>query len=125
MYQPTLREPRILSANRPDVACDNRQRIELLEAQQARSHTVVDVVIVVCDLVCQISKLRLQRRSFAAHEALPHFTQLTRIAQGAVLENAFAGLEAEIQTVERRIALFKDVHHAQRLQIVLEAAMVL
>ena len=39
-----------------------------------------------------------------------------------MLEYAFAGFESQIQAVERGIALLQHVDHAQRLQIVLEAA---
>ncbi len=42
-----------------------------------------------------------------------------------MLQDAFAGLEAKIQSLERSVALFQHINHAQRLQIVLEAAMIL
>ena len=39
-----------------------------------------------------------------------------------MLEDAFAGLEGEVQPVERGVALLELVDHAQGLQVVLEAA---
>src|SRR5258706_12211866 len=42
-----------------------------------------------------------------------------------MLEDAFAGLETQIQSFESGIALFQYIDHAQRLQIVLEAFMIL
>ena len=39
-----------------------------------------------------------------------------------MLENAFAGLERQVQAVELRVALFQLVHHAQALQVVLKTA---
>src|SRR5687767_4201803 len=40
-----------------------------------------------------------------------------------MLEDAFACFEAEVQAVEIRITLFKQVDHAQALQVVLETTM--
>ena len=45
-----------------------------------------------------------------------------RVLQRAVLQDALAALEGQVQPVELRIALLELVDDAQRLQIVLEAA---
>jgi len=39
-----------------------------------------------------------------------------------VLEDAFAGLKTQVQAIESGVAFFELVHHAQALQVVLEAA---
>ena len=38
-----------------------------------------------------------------------------------MLQDAFARLEAEIESVEAAVTLFENIDHAQRLQVVLEA----
>ena len=58
-------------------------------------------------------------------EALAQLAQLARIVQRAVLEDAFARLEGQVQAVEGAVVLFQLVDHAQALQVVLEAAVVL
>ena len=45
---------------------------------------------------------------------------VARIALGAMLQNAFACLERQIQAVVGRVALFQRVDDAQALQVVLE-----
>jgi hypothetical protein len=42
--------------------------------------------------------------------------------RGAVLEDAFPGLEGEVEPRELGVALFQEVHHPQGLEVVLEAA---
>ena len=96
--------------------------LHLLDRDQARPQAVVDVVVVVGDLVGQVGQLRLQRGLGALQEAHAHRAQLARVRRRAVLEDAFARLEAQVQAVEVGVALFQLVHHAQALQVVLEAA---
>ena len=39
-----------------------------------------------------------------------------------MFQDAFAGFKAQVEAVECGVAFFKFVHHAQALQVVLEAA---
>nr|GEU28520.1 hypothetical protein [Tanacetum cinerariifolium] len=99
--------------------------LQLLDGDQAGTQTVVDVVAVVGDFVGQVGQLRFQRRLGTLDEADRHRPQLTGIGQRAVLEDALAGFEHQIQAVVRAIVFFQLVHHAQALQVVLEAAVIL
>src|ERR1700722_13893128 len=55
-------------------------------------------------------------------EALAQFAELQGIVMRAMLENSFAGFETQVQPVEFRIVLLELIDHAQRLQVVFEAA---
>ena len=50
--------------------------------------------------------------------------ELAGVLRGAMLEDAFAAFEGEIETGELRVPFLELVDHAQRLQVVLEAAVV-
>ena len=94
---------------------------------QPRAHAVVNVVRVVGDLVGQVADLRLQPRPGVRQKALPHtagFVALQHfgIAARAVLQDAFAGLEGQVQPIERCVALLQHIDHAQALEVVLEPA---
>lgn len=104
------------------VARENAHLLQLLQGDQPGAQPVVDVMIVVGHLVGQIGQLGLQRRLGAVEKALAHRPQLARMRGRAMLQDAFAGLEAQVQAVELGVALFQFVDHAQALQIVLEAA---
>ena len=79
-------------------------------------------MVVVGDLVGQIGDLRLEAGLLALDESLAELAQLARVAQRAVLEDAFAAFEGEVEPAKLRVALLELVDHAQRLQVVLEAA---
>jgi hypothetical protein len=79
-------------------------------------------VVVVGDLVGQVGDLRLQRRLLLVEKALADVAELFGIAERAVLEDALARLEGEVEPVEFGVAFFQQIDHAQRLQVVLEAA---
>ena len=105
-------------------------RLHLLQREQAGAHTVVDVVGVVGDLVGQVAQLRLQRRLRVVEKALRHAARiggldLAGVGRRAVLENALARFEAQVEAVPGGVALLQMVHDAQALQVVLEAAPVL
>ena len=101
-----------------DVAPE-RDGVELFEREQLRTQAVVEIVIGVGDLVGAVGHLRFERRLPAAirqrHRVLP---------VRAVLEDALARLVAEVESAETRVALFEQVDDAQRLAIVVEAAVV-
>jgi hypothetical protein len=104
-----------------------RHRIQLFQCDQARAHTVVDVVRVVGQFVGQVHHLRFQAGLRAVQETLGRSAglgsrQALGVAARTVLENAAACLPGEVQAVEARVARFELVHHAQALQVVLKAA---
>ena len=107
-----------------DSAAVSREQldpVELPDPQQPRAQAVVDVVVVVGDLVGEIGHLCLERRLPPQQEALAQFAQRARVLLPAVLQDALARLEAQVQSVECRVALLEFVDDAQRLQVVLEA----
>src|SRR5262249_43434843 len=55
-------------------------------------------------------------------EALADVAELTRAPQRAMLEDAFAAFEREVEPAEARVFVLELVDHAQRLRVVLEAA---
>ena len=88
---------------------------------------------VVGNLVCQISELRLQARllprlvdtllidkTLCNPAGLACFN-LPGITAGAMLQYSLSRLKSQIQTVVSRVTLFKRIHHAQALEIVLKA----
>ena len=103
--------------------CGNqRHGFELFQRDQTGTQAVIHIVIVVGDLVGQIGDLRFQRGAAIVQEALAQLAQLGGVLRRAMLEDAFARFEAQVQSVECGIALFQLVHDAQRLQVVLESA---
>ena len=71
--------------------------------------------------------MRLQAGLRAVDEAARHTARLGRLQQarvggGAVLEDAFARLEAQVQAIVVGVAVLQLIDHAQALQVVLEAA---
>ena len=116
------RQGRIFLAHLRQVAGENPDLAQLFQRDQSGAQAVVDIVVVVGDLVRQIGDLRFERRLLLAEKTLADHAELLGIGKRAVLENAFARLEREIQAVELRIALLQQIDHAQRLQIMFEAA---
>src|SRR5262249_8003871 len=75
------------------------------------------------NFVGQVGELRFERRPQLMHKALSHVAQPLGLLYGAMLEDAFPRLEAQVQSVEQCVTLLQHIDHAQRLQVVLEAAM--
>ena len=116
-----------LPAHRLDVSAEQRNLFELLDVDQARAHAIVHVVRVVGDLVGEVAELRLQAGLRPVEKTLRHaaglgFTQPPRIALRAALQDAFARLEGQVQSVEGRIAFFQQIDNPQALVVVLEPA---
>ena len=105
----------MLTAEHPHVA-------QAAHIDQTRAQPVVHIVIVVGDLVSNVRDLRFESGLTSLEKSLAKLPELARIARRAVLENAFAAFERQVQPRELRIALFELIHDAQRLQVVLEAA---
>jgi len=77
----------------------------------AEPEPIIDIVIVIGDFVGKVRQLCLERRLLASDEALPHITQGFGIPSRAMFENAFAGFEGEIESVEGAVAFFQHVDH--------------
>ena len=104
------------------LAAEHAHFVQCRQVDQLRADAIIDIMVVVGDLVGEIGDLRLEPRLLALEEALAQLAQLARIAHRAVLEDSLAALEGEIEAAELRVVLLELIHHAQRLQVVLEAA---
>src|SRR5215475_12580428 len=90
--------------------------------QQLGANSVIEIVVVVGDLIRKIGDLCLETRLASLDEAFPKLTELPRVSQGAVLENALAAFECQVESRELGIAFFELIDHTQRLQVVLETS---
>ncbi len=79
-------------------------------------------MVVVRDFVGEVRELRFEPGLVARDEALADVAERERILVRAMLQDAFAAFEAQVQTVEIRVMLLELVDDAQALQVVLEAA---
>jgi len=94
--------------------------LKLLEGYETRFQTIVDIVVVVGYLVCEIYELSLDGRDSAGHEVGHELGRM--IIGGLVLDDPLARLPRQVQPVEARITLFELVDHPQGLVVVLEPA---
>ncbi len=115
---PVAREDRIV------LAREQRDVLQLVQRDEARAQAVVDVVVVVGDGVGEVRDLRLEARLAALDEAPPELAERARVRERAVLQDPLARLEREVEPGELGVAFLELVDHAQRLQVVLEAAVV-
>ena len=118
---------RILGKGGLPEVLKQRHRLQLLQGDQARAHAVVNIVRVVGNFIGQIAQLCLQAGLGPVQKPPPDTAGLglfERLGVGAraVLENALARLEREVQAVKLGVAFFELIDHAQALQVVLEAA---
>ena len=90
------------------------------QTEQPGTQTVIDVVIVVCQLIGQIGQLRFERWTAPLDEPFADIAELTGIFQRAMLQYSLTGFKTQIQPVESSIALLKQIDDPQRLQIVFE-----
>ena len=65
------------------------------------------------EVVGNVGELRLEGRLAALDETAAELAELLGVAQRAMLEDAFAAFEREVQAVEVGIAILEFVHHAQ------------
>ena len=79
-------------------------------------------MVVIGDLVSEVSQLRLETRLLPRQKAQAHITQSARIGCRAVFEYALAAFVGQIEPCKIGIAFFQFIDHAQRLQVVFEAA---
>jgi hypothetical protein len=120
----TVLELRIAAAHGLVLRVEQRLLAQLVERQQPGAVAVVNVVVVVGDRIGDVGYLRLEARLPALQEALANVPELTRVALRAVLEDAFARLEHEVETREIGVLRLELIDDSQRLQVVLEASVV-
>ena len=99
-------------------------RSELLQGQQAGAVAIVDVVVVVGNGVSNIGDLRLETRLFPIEKSFTQIAQAPRIARRAVFQDALAGLEHQVEAGKVRVPRFQFINDTQRLEVVLESAVV-
>ena len=99
-------------------------RAQLLEIEQVRFETVVEIGGVVGDLVHEIDQLRFERRALV-EQILGELRKFRRGVIARMFDDAFAHFEGEIQAGKIEIALLELLDDAQRVQIVIEALAVL
>ena len=122
MDQASGRQAGVVLRDRVVLAAEHRDSPQLVDAEQPRAQSIVDVVVVVGDLVRQVRELRLEPRLAPLEKPQTQLAERARIGRRAVLQDPLAGLERQVEARELRIALLELVHHAQRLQVVLEPA---
>jgi hypothetical protein len=104
------------------LAAEDREPAQLVDRDEPGADPVVHVVVVVGDRIGEVGELRLERGLASLEEALSQLAEAACVGGRAVLEDALAGLEGQVEPGELRVALLELVHHPQRLQVVLEAA---
>src|SRR6202034_1918467 len=95
---------------------------ELLHRDEAGANAVIDVVVVVGDLVREISELRLESWLRAPQKPLAQLPELARVRGRTMLQDSLAALEREVEAVEFGVLLLELIDDSQRLQVVFEAA---
>src|SRR5580704_6996927 len=120
--QPPSGECRVLAAHHLVIPGEERNLCELLHRHEAGANAVVDVVIVIGNLVREISELRLESRLRAPQKPLAQLPELPRIRGGAMFQDPLAALEGEVEAVEFGVLLLQLIDDPERLQVVLEAA---
>ncbi len=106
-----------------------RHVVEHGHVQQPRPQAVVDVVGVVGHAIGQIDDLGFKTGLSGVEESSSDTAGLGRLESRcmvptAMLEDALARLERQVQAVEVGVALFQVVHDPKALQVVFEATMV-
>ena len=114
----------VFFTNEGVVAREQGHLRDLIDGDQPRPQAVVDIVVVVGDLVGEVGQLGLEAGLLAAQEPLSDLSQFAGLGRRAMLEDALAGLEREVEPGELGIAFLELVDHPQRLEVVLEAAVV-
>jgi hypothetical protein len=125
MHPATPGDVRKLGIHFGGMAGEQAHALQLVKRQHAGTQAVVDIVVVVGDFVGQVADLRLQRGAAIFEKAPSEFAQFACPRRRAVLEDALARFEHQVEAVEGAVALFQAIDDAQALQVVLEAAMAL
>ena len=77
-------------------------------------------MVVVGDLVGEVGDLGLEPGLAALHEAFADLAKLARVAHRAMLEDAFAALECQVESGKLGVSFLELIDNPQRLQVVLE-----
>ena len=96
----------------------------LLDREQPRFVTIVEVGGVVGNLVGQVDELRFERRPLI-EQILGEFRMLLGVIIVRVLDDALADFESQIQPAESGVTDFEVFHNAERVQVVIERKPVL
>src|SRR3546814_19821266 len=94
--------------------CSSDLLTQLLDRQQTRPQTIVDVVIAVGDLVGAIGELRLQRGLPVRQKAFGDVAKLRVARLRTMFEDAFTCLEHPVQAAKLGVIVLQHVDHPQR-----------
>ena len=83
----------------------------MIKRNQAGANAIINVMIVISNLVSEITYLRFQRRLRTVKESFAKLTQSTRFVQGAMLDDTFTSFKTKIKPVKRSVALLKLVNN--------------
>jgi hypothetical protein len=135
MHQPPGVEPGMRDADGRDDFARQRNRGDVVDAEQLGTQPVVDVVGIVGDVVGDSGQLRLDTGKAPQLQILlagvepdrlrqrtPQWRTSTVSERAVVLNQAFERLPGQIEAVEFRVAVLERRNDAQRLRIVIEAA---
>src|SRR6185436_1668522 len=125
MNQAAVQKYRILFFDDLQMPRENPHGTKLLDGDKTRAQAVVDIVIVIGNFVGQVCDLRLERGSLFPDKAFAERAEFLRVLDGAMLQDAFARFETQIQSFESRVALLQHIHDAQGLSIVLDSSLLL
>jgi len=131
--QPRVTDAGIFLGDDPEHVADQRQLHQVGDLEQAGAQAVVDVVVVVGDVVAQGSDLRLRPGMAAELEVMVlaifddggrQLAERAAILQQrpVVLHRALERFPGEVEPVELGIALLELGEDAERLCVVVEAA---
>jgi len=124
VHETPLSDTRMLLAHDVVLAAEQPHVVQVADLDETGAQPVVDVVIVVRNLVGEVRELCFEPWLAPVDEALAQLAELAGVLQRAVLEDALAALERQVESREVGVALLEFVHDAQGLQVVLEPAVV-
>ena len=119
--QATPAERWIARLNQSDVAREKADLAQLLQTDEAGAQAIVDIMVVVGNFVGEIAYLRFQDGCPPTRNRSPTSPSRRAFSSEQCFDDALAGFEAQVQTIERRIAILKPIDDAQALQVVFEA----
>ena len=98
---------------------------QLVQGQQARTHTIVNIMGVVGNLVCEVAQLRPQAGLLVRQKPPPDSTGFGRLQRLGVRTRAVRECPRVSKlrlSPSKRVAPLQPVHDPQALQVVLETA---
>ena len=125
MHPPSPLQPRVSTLHFLEMASDQRHFRGFLERDEPGPDPIIDVMIVVGDLVCEVGELRLQPRLLRLSRKRCPISPSSRALDGAqCLRMPSRHSKVRFSPGKSRVALFELIDRAQRLQVVLKAAVV-